>query len=212
MPLTRQAAGSEGGLPGEWDLEFDIQGNTVAAKMKITKADDGSYSGTWESEYGNSELEDFKADGNSATFSRSISAQGQEMEIAYTAKAEGDAITGTLAIPQLGDVPFKGTRVVIAGPLGVWALEIDAQGQTFPIELTVGEGSDGLTIDTSTQMGDSAGSDAVFKDGTLTFVVKADAQGQEMVFNYSLKIDGDAVEGTIGSDFGDMPVTGKRAD
>jgi hypothetical protein len=205
-----------GGLAGEWNLAYEIQGNPVTAKLTLAMADNGSYSGTWDSQFGKSELKDVKVDGNSATFARSISAQGQEMDISYTAKADGDAISGTIAIPQLGDVPFKGSRVgattMAATHLGTWNLEVNAQGQTFPIELTVEQGDDGLSVLTATERGESEASDVTFENGTLAFVVSRDAGGQTMDFEYVLKIDGDSIEGTIGSDFGDMPVTGTRAD
>ena len=97
------------------------------------------------------------------------------------------------------------------GHLGKWNLEVDAQGQVFPIELTVEENGGALAVNTSTQMGDSAGSDVAFENNTLKFVVVADANGQQMSFAYTLNINGDTCEGTIGSDFGDMPVKGSRA-
>ena len=215
--VAKPAAAASGGLLGEWDLAYEIQGNAATAKLILAKAGDGAYSGTWDSQFGKSELKDVKVNGDSATFSRSISAQGQEMDISYSAEAAGDSITGTIAIPQLGDVPFTGKRVgggtatVAAGHIGKWDLEVDAQGQIFPIELTVADDAGGLAVNTSTQMGDAAGSDVAFADGTLTFMVSVDAGGQMMEFEYSLTIDGDSIEGTIGSEFGDMPVAGKRA-
>lgn len=220
IPMRRagaQPVAAEGGLLGEWDLKYEIQGNAVTAKLMLAKSQGDAYAGTWDSQFGKSDLKDVKVNGNSATFSRSVSAQGQEMDVSYTAMAEGDAISGTIAIPQLGDVPFTGTRIgggaakVAGGHLGTWNLEVDAQGQIFPVELTVGETGGALSVNTSTQMGESAGSDVAFENGKLTFVVVADAGGEQMSFAYTLNINGDTCEGTIGSDFGDMPVKGSRA-
>ena len=219
IELSRAAADSPTGLAGEWDLEFDIQGNPVTAKMILVKAADGSYSGSWESQFGASDLDNISVDGLTATFSRELSAQGQDMTIDYTAVADGNSISGTLDIPQLGEVPFSGKRVGGAGGhVGTWALSLDAGGQIFEIELTVAEEDGELAISTSTQLGDVEGTDAKFEDGVLTFNVTVDladvveAGGEMMEVAYSLTIDGDSISGTVTTDaFGENAVEGERS-
>ncbi len=119
----------------------------------------------------------------------------------------------TIVIPQLGDTPFTGTRVLPAGSphLGSWALTLDAGGQPFEIDLSVTEEDGALVINTSTMMGDAKGADIKFDDGILTFNVTVDAGGQTIEVAYSLKVDGDSISGTVTSDtFGESPIDGQR--
>ena len=48
-------------------------------------------------------------------------------------------------------------------------------------------------------------------DGVVSFDMNIEAAGQELLLKFSGTVDGDTMSGKFASDFGDMPVTGTRA-
>ncbi len=58
--------------------------------------------------------------------------------------------------------------------------------------------------------GDNDMTTVSFADGTLEFSVTIDIGGQSLTLNFSGMVDGDSLDGTFGSDFGDFPSTGVR--
>ncbi len=95
---------------GEWDIEMDLQGRQLQAKLGITVAD-GSLAGTWSSERrGDSTVDNVAIKDDALTFSRTIERQGEEFTIDYEAKLVDGKLSGR-AVTSRGDLPFTGTAV-----------------------------------------------------------------------------------------------------
>ncbi len=97
------------------------------------------------------------------------------------------------------------------GPVGQWNLKADFGGRTNESTLTVTEVEGALKAKMSGRQGDRDLDDVSFADGVLKFNMTFSRQGQEMTLGFSGKIDGGSLEGNWSSDFGDFPVSGKRA-
>ncbi len=110
-------AGAASGKPsfvGSWDIEMEIQGNPVQAKLDVTEAE-GALKGHWSSERGESDLDNLAVKDNTMTFSRTIEREGQEFTIDYTAKLVDGKLEGNMVTP-MGDMPFTGTQAKAAAP------------------------------------------------------------------------------------------------
>jgi hypothetical protein len=97
------------------------------------------------------------------------------------------------------------------GPVGDWNLTAEFGGRTNESTLTVSKDGDELQAIMVGQRGERELDEVAFADGVLTFDMTFDRQGQEMTLSFSGKIAGDTLDGNWSSDFGDFPVSGKRA-
>ncbi len=92
---------------------------------------------------------------------------------------------------------------------GVWGVEIDVpQMGVIPVTLTLNE--DGAGNMSAAALGEAPVSDIEYDGSNVTFVVDIDAPGQSFVLEFSGIVEGDMLEGSFGSDFGEMAVTGTR--
>jgi len=74
----------------------------------LTLNPDGS--GTLESPLGKASFTGGKVDGDNASFSATMQIMGQSFKLDITAKASGDAISGTMNTP-MGNSNFSGARI-----------------------------------------------------------------------------------------------------
>ena len=104
--------------------------------------------------------------------------------------------------------------------LGTWATAVDVQGQKVTAELTVAQSGDAYTVAIKDGPFPGAPADApampstisdVTVDGAkLTFKRKLTTPQGEMNLTYTANVDGNALTGEIGSDFGPIAMTGTR--
>lgn len=73
------------------------------------KEDAGALSGTLDGQAGRSDFSGGTVDGNNASWELTISPQGQEIKLTFTAAVEGDNISGKVNTP-MGGVDFTGQR------------------------------------------------------------------------------------------------------
>ena len=59
-------------------------------------------------------------------------------------------------------------------------------------------------------MGDGPLSGITYDGNTVNFAVTVDAQGQSLPLDFNGTVNGDSIEGSFGSDFGDFALTGTR--
>lgn len=93
---------------GHWDIDLEIQGNPIQAKLDITEAD-GTLKGHWSSPRGESDLDNVAIKDDALTFSRKMERDGQEFTIGYTAKIVDGKLAGTMVTP-MSEMPFTGTQ------------------------------------------------------------------------------------------------------
>ena len=73
------------------------------------KEDGGALSGTIDGQEGKTDFSGGTVDGNSASWELTISPQGQEIKLTFTAAVEGNSISGKVSTP-MGGVDFTGQR------------------------------------------------------------------------------------------------------
>jgi glucose/arabinose dehydrogenase len=96
-------------IAGKWNMSSEINGQTMTSVLEL-KLDGKTVTGTTTSErMGTMPLEGEFAD-NKLTFSVTFNVQGNSMSITYTATFKDDKLTGTLTVPQMGEIPWTAER------------------------------------------------------------------------------------------------------
>ena len=106
---TPAASAGKSEFVGKWDLQLDFQGQQVDVVLAITKADDGSLSGTWTGPRGEGELKEVTIADETLKFARDVERQGQEFTLNFTAKIVDGKLDGTMETP-IGEMKFTGTK------------------------------------------------------------------------------------------------------
>ncbi len=89
----------------------------------------------------------------------------------------------------------------IETPLGTQTPTIDVTGDASGLMVSMGS-PDGTVEATDVTFGD---------DGALGFTVDIDAGGQQLTLVFTGMVEGDSLNGTFATDFGDMEATATRA-
>ncbi len=92
--------------------------------------------------------------------------------------------------------------------VGMWSVDMDTPLGVIPATLTLNEDGTGSMVNAN--LGDAPVSDVVYDGPNVTFTAEIDAQGQAVMLDFSGSVEGDAIKGSFGSDFGDIAVSGTR--
>lgn len=90
---------------GKWDLEFDVQGQTIAIALTVAEGQNG-LEGTWAGPQGSTPVSNVSFDGELLKFSRT-GPQGQALDMSFT--VTGDTLSGVLNSPA-GELPVTGKK------------------------------------------------------------------------------------------------------
>lgn len=93
---------------GKWTMTLERQGQSFDVVLEFAEAD-GNLAGTWTAPNGTTDLTDPVFDGETLTFNRQISREGNEFTINFSAKIDGSSMTGTMSTPR-GDQPISATK------------------------------------------------------------------------------------------------------
>lgn len=92
--------------------------------------------------------------------------------------------------------------------VGIWGVEMNTPLGALPATLTLNEdGSGSMSAD---GLGDAPIAGIMYDGNMVTFSAEVDAQGQTLVLDFSGTVEGDAINGEFGSDFGAFGVSGTR--
>lgn len=96
-------------LNGAWNITVEVPGQTITGTINFTPQGE-RLTGNVATTLGNSEIKNGKmtADGG-FTFDTSVSFGGQNFDVTYTGRVNGNQISGTVNTPQ-GAIPFSGTK------------------------------------------------------------------------------------------------------
>lgn len=101
-----------------------------------------------------------------------------------------------------------GCTASVPPAVGVWSVEMVTPLGELPATLTVNADGTGLMV--ADGLGEAPISGITFDGNAMNFEAEVDAQGQTLVLEFNGTVEGDAVNGAFGSDFGDFAVTGTR--
>lgn len=103
---------------------------------------------------------------------------------------------------------LAGCAASVAPGVGAWNISMNTPVGAMPAVLTMNaDGSGSMAAD---GLGETAISGITFDGNAVNFSADIDAQGQSLTLTFSGTVDGDALTGEFGSDFGAFGVTGTR--
>jgi hypothetical protein len=116
--MAAPALAADSPVVGTWDTAIDVQGQKMTAEITVAQAGDaytvaikdGPMPGApADAPAMPSTISDIVVDGAKLTFKRKLTTPQGEMNLTYTANANGDALTGEIG-SDFGPVPMTGTR------------------------------------------------------------------------------------------------------
>lgn len=101
-----------------------------------------------------------------------------------------------------------GCAASVPPAVGVWSVEMNTPLGALPATLTINQ--DGTGLMAADGLGEAPIDGIMFDGNGMTFEAEVDAQGQTLVLEFNGSVEGDAVSGAFGSDFGEFAVSGTR--
>ena len=96
--------------------------------------------------------------------------------------------------------------------VGSWNMSIETPLGTQTPTIDVTGDASGLMVAMASPDGSVDATDVTFgEDGSLGFTVAIDAGGQQLTLVFTGMVEGDSLNGTFATDFGDMTATATRA-
>jgi len=192
-------------LDGTWKWSFTMpDGNKVEPKVRL-KHDGDAITGT--SSFGSgysAPIRDAKVEGDMVSWSVVREHNGQKVTTRYEGKLSGDTIKGTVKSDWAGEAktyPWEAKRAPET-PEGDWKWD-SAFGQfrsSYSAKIKL-EGSR-LTGKVKSRDREYDIKDGKFKAGEITFTVKRERDGNDIVTHYRGKLDGDTIKGESETAFG----------
>ena len=112
------AVAADSPVLGTWDTAIDVQGQKMTAEITVAQAGDGYTVAIKDGPMPGapadappmpSAISDVVVDGAKLTFKRKLTTPQGEMNLTYTANADGDALTGEIG-SDFGPIAMTGTR------------------------------------------------------------------------------------------------------
>lgn len=95
--------------------------------------------------------------------------------------------------------------------VGAWNMSIETPLGTQTPTINVTGDASGLMVSMDSPQGSVDATEVTFgEDGALGFTVDVDAGGQQLTLVFTGMVDGDSLNGTFATDFGDMAATATR--
>ena len=116
--MAAPAVAADSPVVGTWDTAIDVQGQKMTAEITVAQAGDaytvaikdGPMPGApADAPAMPSTISDVVVDGAKLTFKRKLTTPQGEMNLTYTANANGDALTGEIG-SDFGPIAMTGTR------------------------------------------------------------------------------------------------------
>lgn len=224
---ARAVARPQGNVTGTWDITVQSPQGTNKSVLTIKKEGD-KLGGMIKGARGERPLESVTLAGNDITFVMKANVQGQDMVFTYKGKVEkdsmkGDADFGGFAQGTWSAVPHKEDAAAAPAPASAPAQSGGANVSgdwSFAVETSQGSGSPSFSLKqegeklTGTYKGQfgEAPLTGTVKGSDIKFVIKVNAQGQDLTITYAGKIESkDSMKGTaVLGELGEATWTAKR--
>lgn len=93
---------------GTWNVTINSPMGAQQGALTLA-TDGGAVTGRMDGAQGGADLEDGKVDGNSATWTASLTSP-MPLKLEFTATVDGDSISGDVKLGAFGNATFSGTR------------------------------------------------------------------------------------------------------
>jgi hypothetical protein len=223
------AAFAQGSVAGDWDLTLTTPQGTNTVSVSFKQVGDGDrVTGTLTSPMGSVPLAGTATAGE-LNLTASIDVQGMVLDMAFTGKLAGDALSGTVKVGDFGEFPFTGARAAAkgaaaaasastvsptpsAGVGGKWNIVLSIAGAgDFPLTATLAQAADKVTGTISSQAGDVAVSGTMIGNALkLDFTAQTPQGDIQVTMTGTLGATGFAGKASIAG-MGEADWTGTRA-
>jgi hypothetical protein len=206
-------------VAGPWDLAIESPQGVIQTTADI-KVDGDKISGTLKSPRGERAFTG-TIKGDQITMTYTVKFQDNDLIITLTGTVAGDSIKGMGDAGGLAQIGWSGKRhvgemastsapPVGANVTGTWEFAVEtAQGSGSPT-FTFSQDGEKLTGQYKGAFGEGPVEGTV-KGAAIDFVVKVNAQGQEVIVSYTGTIEKDGMKGTVKlGEFGSGTWTAKR--
>jgi hypothetical protein len=192
-------------LDGSWKWTFTMpDGSKIEPRAKL-KRDGDTLTGTSRFRSGATvPIQDGKIDGDTVSWNVVREHDGRKVTTRYEGKLTGDAIKGTVSSDWAGETrsyPWEATRTSET-PEGDWKWDVAfgefRSSNTAKLKL---EGKK-LTGKVKSRDREYDIKDGKFESGQISFTVKRDRDGNDIVTTYRGKLDGDTIRGEMETAFG----------
>jgi len=214
-------------VAGTWELTVESPRGKSTSLLMI-KQDGDKLTGAIKGQRGERPLDSITLKGNEITFIVTFNNQGQDLLITYKGKVEkdsmkGDADFGGFATGAWSAIPHKEDSASTSQPApsmaaavavnitGVWAFAVETAAGSGSPTFTFKQDGENLTGTYKGQFGEAPLTGTV-KGSDIKFMVKVNAQGQDITINYNGKIESkDSMKGTAAfGELGEGTWTAKR--
>jgi hypothetical protein len=188
------------GVAGKWELITKRQDREMTSTLIIKADKDGKLSGTYQSQRGESAIPEMSFKDDKLTFKRTMSMQGQDMEIAYELTVKGNVISG-VSKTQRGESTVTGKRID-SPAVGTWELTITTDR---------GERSQLLTVyaDMTALYGPSDLDTFNVEDNKMSFKLKRTFGDRSFDLEFKGTLEGDKLAGEMTGTGPNGPMTQK---
>jgi hypothetical protein len=191
---------SKNTVAGKWELITKRQDRETTSTLIIKADKEGKLSGTWTSQRGDSAIPEISFKDGKLTFKRTMSMQGQDMEINYELTVKDNAITG-ISKTERGESAVTGKRVD-SPAVGTWELiTVSDRGERTQV-LTVNP-------DMTALYGPSDLDEFKVEDNKMTFKMKFTFGDRTIESDFKGTIEGDKLTGEMTGEGPNGPTTQK---
>jgi len=189
---TRAVAGGGSPLAGVWDIVSDSQLGKLDRKLVVYNDGTGKYVTDADNTISN-----LKVEGQNVTFNVTVSAQDQELPLAFTGTVNGDALNGTFGVDGQEMATVTGTKSkvdIVAAAVGKWAFAAETPAGPYNGDLIIDAAKTGKLI---SEEGEAELKNLGANGDKLTYDMSVVYQGQPYEVTFLGTVDGDQMTGDL---------------
>lgn len=211
-------------VSGTWNMTVETPNGTGTPSV-VLKQEGETLTGTYKGRFGESPVKG-TIKGNDIKFTTTIAPQGQTLEITYAGTVDGTTMKGKATFGTMGEGSFSANKAESAeaapappasapstgatNVTGTWNFSIEAPNGTATPSAVLKQDGETLTGTYKGRTGDTPLNGTV-KGNAISFSIKFNRQGQDIVVQYSGTVEANAMKGTVKfGEMGEAPFTGKK--
>ena len=189
---------------GEWSILWPAGDLATQSTLRL-----GETAGAITNDLGAVDIRKIEIDGNRISFEVVVGDPNDGGVYSFVGHIDEDDLAGVLTT-DFGELEVVGTRKQGASPLGAWEIESKLGDEQIEAVLILEEEDGTLVGVLETEDGDLEAKDIRYRGNQLSFEVTLGEDGETITFVFAGAINGNEIEGEIGTVFGDFPFYGAR--
>ena len=211
VPASAQPPGGRGGMFGDWQIKVPFGERQMNVILTFTRDQEGNWAGQWISGWAMNELKDVKFEEGKLSFVHTARFGDNEFTSTFNGAIEEGKITGVLSSDR-GDSNVEGQRMPrTPRAVGNWEMKFTVGERDVTTNLVITTNREGqLQAQWQSEWGEHEITDVVYERRSLSFKRKSKMQDREWESTFEGTFAGDALNGTIKSEMGDIEAQGTR--